>query len=263
MTVSILVGPMPEARAGAARGRRRRRDERIRAVVDVEQHALRPLEHHVLAARRSRRAPAGRVVDVGAQLVREREVVRRRSRRRRAPRRPARSAAARARRSGARAAPGTARGAADRRPAGRCAPPCSRRSGRSPCAWCRWCSRGARRAADRSRGDTAASGARARRRPDSAGARGIPAPGSARTSSTSTVGSTTIPSPSTQVTPARNTPDGISRVTCFLPSTTSVWPALAPPAQRTTMWARSVSRSTILPFPSSPHCAPTTMTTAM
>ena len=58
-----------------------------------------------------------------------------------------------------------------------------------------------------------------------------------------------MPSPSTQVTPLRNTPDGIRRVTYFLPSTTSVWPALAPPAQRTTTRARSVNRSTILPLP--------------
>ena len=36
------------------------------------------------------------------------------------------------------------------------------------------------------------------------------------------------------MTPERSTPDGIRRVTYFLPSTTSVWPAFAPPAQRTT-----------------------------
>ena len=57
-----------------------------------------------------------------------------------------------------------------------------------------------------------------------------------------------MPSPSTQVTPARSTPDGIRWVTYFLPSTTSVWPALAPPPQRATTCARSVSRSTTLPF---------------
>ena len=114
--------------------------------------------------------------------------------------------------------------------------------------WCRWCSRGARRAADRSRGGTAASGARARRRPDLSWRARKPCARNARTSSTSTVGSTTIASPSTQVTPARSTPDGIRRVTYFLPSTTSVWPAFAPPAQRTTTRARSVNRSTILPF---------------
>ncbi len=90
-----------------------------------------------------------------------------------------------------------------------------------------------------------------------------PCPRKVRISSTSTAGSITIPSPSTQVTPLLSTPDGMRRVTYFLPSTTSVWPALAPPAQRTTKRAFSVSRSTIFPFPSSPHCTPTTITTAM
>src|ERR1700684_1684588 len=36
-----------------------------------------------------------------------------------------------------------------------------------------------------------------------------------------------------------------------------VWPALLPPWKRTTASARSASRSVILPFPSSPHWAPT------
>src|SRR5579883_180248 len=44
---------------------------------------------------------------------------------------------------------------------------------------------------------------------------------------------------------------------------TSVWPALWPPWKRTTMSACSDSQSTILPFPSSPHWAPTTTTLAM
>ena len=39
---------------------------------------------------------------------------------------------------------------------------------------------------------------------------------------------------------------------------TSVWPALWPPWKRTTMSACSDNQSTILPFPSSPHWAPTT-----
>src|SRR5262245_45451591 len=76
-------------------------------------------------------------------------------------------------------------------------------------------------------------------------------------------GSMTIPSPSTQVTPLRSTPEGMRWVTCFLPSTTMVWPALAPPPQRATTWAFSVRRSTTFPLPSSPHCAPTTTTTGM
>src|SRR3974390_1062157 len=41
---------------------------------------------------------------------------------------------------------------------------------------------------------------------------------------------------------------------------TSVWPALWPPWKRTTMSACSDNQSTILPFPSSPHWAPTTPT---
>src|SRR5471030_706450 len=44
---------------------------------------------------------------------------------------------------------------------------------------------------------------------------------------------------------------------------TSVWPALWPPWKRTTMSACSDSQSTILPFPSSPHWAPTTTTLAI
>src|SRR5579885_2753750 len=41
---------------------------------------------------------------------------------------------------------------------------------------------------------------------------------------------------------------------------TSVWPALWPPWKRTTISALSDNQSTILPFPSSPHWAPTTTT---
>src|ERR1700756_2967583 len=44
---------------------------------------------------------------------------------------------------------------------------------------------------------------------------------------------------------------------------TRVWPALWPPWKRTTMSACSDNQSTILPFPSSPHWAPTTTTLAM
>src|SRR5690606_28283592 len=44
---------------------------------------------------------------------------------------------------------------------------------------------------------------------------------------------------------------------------TSVWPALWPPWKRTTTSARSLSQSTILPLPSSPHCEPTTTTFAI
>jgi len=49
-------------------------------------------------------------------------------------------------------------------------------------------------------------------------------------SSRSTLGSMTMPSPSTHFLPRpRSTPDGIRRVISFCPSTTSVWPALCPP----------------------------------
>src|ERR1700712_924347 len=41
---------------------------------------------------------------------------------------------------------------------------------------------------------------------------------------------------------------------------TSVWPALWPPWKRTTPCAWSVSQSTTLPLPSSPHWVPTTTT---
>src|SRR3712207_1583949 len=42
------------------------------------------------------------------------------------------------------------------------------------------------------------------------------------------------------------------------PLRTIVWPALLPPWKRMTASARSASRSTTLPLPSSPHWAPTT-----
>src|SRR5690349_16338296 len=55
-------------------------------------------------------------------------------------------------------------------------------------------------------------------------------------------------------------PDGIRRSTVFLPLMTSVCPALCPPWKRTTPCACSVSQSTTLPLPSSPHCVPMTTT---
>src|SRR6187397_1428147 len=55
-------------------------------------------------------------------------------------------------------------------------------------------------------------------------------------------------------------PDGISLSTVFLPPMTSVWPALWPPWKRTTPCACSVSQSTTLPLPSSPHWVPMTTT---
>src|SRR5271167_4408409 len=55
-------------------------------------------------------------------------------------------------------------------------------------------------------------------------------------------------------------PDGIRRSTVLLPPMTSVCPALWPPWNRTTPWACSVSQSTTLPLPSSPHWVPITTT---
>lgn len=46
------------------------------------------------------------------------------------------------------------------------------------------------------------------------------------------------------------------------PPMMTVWPALCPPAYRATTEKRSESTSTILPLPSSPHWAPTTVTLA-
>src|SRR5712671_7868358 len=73
-------------------------------------------------------------------------------------------------------------------------------------------------------------------------------------------GSTTTPLPMIDSLPGRTTPEG-NRLSLY--STllmTRVWPALCPPWKRTTTSARSDSQSTILPLPSSPHCAPITAT---
>src|SRR5260221_3719675 len=53
-------------------------------------------------------------------------------------------------------------------------------------------------------------------------------------------------------------PDGMSESMVFLPPITKVCPALWPPWKRATACTWSVSRSTILPLPSSPHCNPIT-----
>src|SRR3989338_1584303 len=55
-------------------------------------------------------------------------------------------------------------------------------------------------------------------------------------------------------------PLGIRCSAVFTPLITSVWPALWPPWKRTTPCAFSVSQSTSLPLPSSPHWVPTTTT---
>src|SRR5438067_1683594 len=55
-------------------------------------------------------------------------------------------------------------------------------------------------------------------------------------------------------------PLGIRCSAVLTPLITSVWPALWPPWNRTTPCAISVSQSTSLPLPSSPHWVPTTTT---
>ncbi len=80
---------------------------------------------------------------------------------------------------------------------------------------------------------------------------------------TRTAGSATTPFPMTHAFPGWRIPAGIRWSTVFSPPTTSVCPALLPPWNRTTTSASWVSRSTILPLPSSPHWAPTTTTFGM
>src|SRR6185369_12168246 len=79
---------------------------------------------------------------------------------------------------------------------------------------------------------------------------------SSSTSANSACRSTTTPLPMTHVTPGCRMPDGIRRRTNFVPLTYTVWPALWPPCERATTEKCGVSRSTIFPLPSSPHCAP-------
>src|SRR5438094_3569441 len=55
-------------------------------------------------------------------------------------------------------------------------------------------------------------------------------------------------------------PEGTRCRTVFLPPITRVCPALCPPWKRTTPCAWSVSQSTTLPLPSSPHWVPMTTT---
>src|SRR5215467_12710060 len=81
---------------------------------------------------------------------------------------------------------------------------------------------------------------------------------SASISSMSEPGSTTTPQPITQRHPGCRMPDGIECRTYFSRPTTTVWPALLPPAKRATTFTCGASMSTILPLPSSPHCVPTT-----
>jgi len=63
----------------------------------------------------------------------------------------------------------------------------------------------------------------------------------------------------THTVPGWRTPAGTRFSTVFSPFTTSVWPALLPPWKRATTSASAASRSTTLPFPSSPHWVPMTI----
>src|SRR5258705_4764443 len=81
---------------------------------------------------------------------------------------------------------------------------------------------------------------------------------SASISSISEPGSTTTPKRITHRQPGCRMPDGIECRTYFSRPTTTVWPALLPPAKRATTFTCGASMSTTLPFPSSPHCVPTT-----
>src|SRR3954454_6005178 len=83
-----------------------------------------------------------------------------------------------------------------------------------------------------------------------------PRPSRSSSSSITTRGSTTQPAPIADALPA-TIPDGIWRILYVSPSTTIVCPAFGPPWYRQTRSECCASRSTILPLPSSPHCAPT------
>src|SRR5256885_1723972 len=77
-------------------------------------------------------------------------------------------------------------------------------------------------------------------------------------SSMSEPGSTTTPQPMTHRQPGCRMPEGIVCRTYFSRPTTTVWPALLPPANRATTFTCGARRSTTFPLPSSPHCVPTT-----
>ena len=136
----MRVRPDPEARPRRRAGDRvRRRDERIRAVVEVEQRPLRALEQHALAVAERSVDEQRRVGDVrraaaaAKRLVARRDLLERRTaraRRRARARRSSRRARARSSGAGSSGRAGPGRGC-------RCAPPCRRRPARSRAASCR------------------------------------------------------------------------------------------------------------------------------
>src|SRR4029453_16306813 len=81
---------------------------------------------------------------------------------------------------------------------------------------------------------------------------------SASISSISEPGSMTTPQPITQRQPGCRMPDGIVCRTYFSRPTTTVWPALLPPAKRATTFTCGASMSRTLPLPSPPHAVPPT-----
>src|SRR6266511_5033672 len=85
----------------------------------------------------------------------------------------------------------------------------------------------------------------------------MPCASRAASSTSSTPGSTTTPSPISVVMCGWRMPLGTRWSRKVRPPTTTVWPALLPPWERTTTSILSASRSVALPLPSSPHWAPT------
>src|SRR6185312_12397467 len=89
---------------------------------------------------------------------------------------------------------------------------------------------------------------------------GTPCARSMSASRSSASSESTTPLPMKQRTCSRRIPEGMSESTVLRPPMTRVCPALCPPWKRATAVARSASRSTTLPLPSSPHWVPMTMT---
>ena len=85
---------------------------------------------------------------------------------------------------------------------------------------------------------------------------GTPCSLSMRLSASNASSDNTTPLPMKQRTRSRRIPEGMSDRMVLRPPMTSVWPALCPPWKRATAAACSVSRSTTLPLPSSPHWVP-------
>ena len=141
------------ARPGRPGDRVGRGDERIGAVVDVEQHALRAFEQDAPAARaaprRGRATPAARTAGRNRRSRRGRAAAARGRPAARRSRREARRGA----RTGGRAAGRARRDGRGRRRGSRGGRPCPHRPGRCRAAWCRSCPRreASSRSASRSR----------------------------------------------------------------------------------------------------------------